>query len=130
MDDEDKASSKPKHKQIPLINELVFDESLPLKAPPRPRSMSTGIAKKQTESRVHGPEYDPDTRDLFGSTLSEATQSADDFRTGADRIVNDLVEEYSIEIIDRLRQELTTQLHSILDDLDVGAAGNDPVEDS
>lgn len=59
MDEED---NNPGNAQIPLINDLVFDESLPLKAPPKKRRPA--VLKRKSKSIPLG--YDPDTGDLFG----------------------------------------------------------------
>lgn len=103
--------------QIPLLQEFVFDSSLPLKPPPRPHRTST-----KRPIGDHGPYYDPETLDLFEDRESR-TQPSDEqhtereLRAGSSRMIDDLVEEYSAEISRRLRRELTEQLGSILDDL-------------
>ena len=120
MGDDDKESQDmPRREisQIPLLNDIVFDSSLPLKPPPRPRKPS----KKQPPSD-HGRDYDPGTLDLFetpGSRLQSLVENhtEKELRAGALRIVDELVEEYSAKITERLRAELTQQLGSILDDL-------------
>ena len=125
-DDDKKSRDAPRREisQIPLLNEIVFDSSLPLKAPPRPRRTST----KQPPGD-HGPDYDPGTLDLFeapGSRLRSVleNQTEEEFRAGASRMIDELVEEYSAEITQRLRAELTEQLGSILDDLTDTAKDN------
>ena len=118
-DDDKKSQDAPRREisQIPLLNEIVFDSSLPLKPPPRPRRTST----KQPPGD-HGPDYDPGTLDLFetpGSRLQSLVenQTEEELRAGASRMIDELVEEYSAEIMQRLRVELTEQLGSILEDL-------------
>ena len=95
--------------QIPLLHDIVYDTSLPLKAPPRPKRQARPLTSE------HGPEYDPDTLDLF-----KPNPTREEIRAEADQIIEELVEEYSREIIDRFREELTPQLHGLLDDLDTG----------
>ena len=121
MDDNDKKSGDEKSEirisQIPLLNDIIFDETLPLKAPPRPRRPKTSHGIQD-----HGPDYDPDTFDLFESPASGLQSFADgateeELRSGADQLIDELVEEFSAEINRRLRVELTEQLHSILEDL-------------
>ncbi len=94
--------------QIPLLHDIVYDESLPLRAPPKARQPR--IRRDHSE---HGPEYDPDTIDLFKT--HDPTSS---FRSETGQLVEDLVQEYSREIIVRLRDELTQQLNALLTDLD------------
>ena len=106
MSDDDK-----KPDQIPLLQDIVYDTSLPLKPPPRPRRPGTKEqARKSKAISEHGPEYDPDTLDLF-------KQRSADFQADASALVEEMVAEYSREIITRLRDELTSQLNQILDDL-------------
>jgi hypothetical protein len=136
MGDNDKGSQDTpgeKISQIPLLNEIVFDSTLPLKPPPQPRGSGT----KQPASN-HGPDYDPGTLDLFedrdsvsqSSTMNDTEQG---LRAGASRMVDALIEEYSAEITQRLRMELTEQLDAILGDLsDTGWPDdkhNDPESD-
>ncbi|HAK50451.1 MAG TPA: hypothetical protein DCM54_00885 [Gammaproteobacteria bacterium] len=93
-----------KDKQDPSqIHDVVFDPDLPLK-PPRELPL---------ENPDHGPDYDPDTIDLFDPVAS----AEEALRLGAEQVINDLVHEFSEEITQRLRAELTDQLKSILDDL-------------
>lgn len=116
-DGESKDSPRRAISQIPLLNEIVFDASLSLKPPPRPRRTST----KQPPGD-HGPRYDPETLDLFEDHRPSleslvANHTEKELRAGASKIIDELVEEYSVEITRRLRLELTEQLGSILDDL-------------
>jgi len=97
----------PKISQIPLLNDIVYDQDLPLRPPPKPR------ATRQTRDHNHGPDYDPDTMDLF-----DDVESPTDLRIEASRMVDELVDEYSEEILHRLREELTEQLTSLLGDLE------------
>lgn len=107
--------------QIPLIETLVFDASLPLKPPPRP-------ARNKDPGRTsYSPDYDPDTIDLFendpgepnisteASVASEPGQSAGHL---IDDLEDDLLDEHKQELGHRLRAELTEQLSAILEELD------------
>ncbi len=126
MGDEDKTSrDAPRREisQIPLLHEIVFDSSLPLKPPPRPRRTST----KQPPGD-HGPDYDPGTLDLFETPASRIqslveNQTEEELRAGASRMIDELVEEYSAEITRHLRAELIEQLASILNDLTDNSRG-------
>lgn len=117
MDDKDSQEEKTgKVSQIPLMRNLIFDEKAPLKAPPKPRRLKKPIHDD------HGPDYDPDTLDLFEEPSLRLLSYANDhteeeIRSGGDQLIDHLVEEYSIQIAQQLREELTDQLHSILDDL-------------
>ena len=86
------------------IHDVVFDPNLPVK---QPRDLPI-------EGPDHGPCYDPDTIDLFDPIAS--TEEA--LRLEAEQVIDDLVREFSTEITRRLREELTDQLKSILDDLE------------
>ncbi len=111
MDDDDTLKGREQGRevtQIPLLHDMVYDESLPLKPPPRPARV------RARPARDHGPGYDPETRDLFEPPESPAEA---ELRAGTEEIIESLVQEYSADLIDRLRAELTDQLHSILDDL-------------
>ena len=114
MEEED----KPGVTQIPLMEDLVYDSSLPLK-PPRRRP-----SKDAQPARInYSPNYDPDTIDLFEDDNGEPDIRLDDsiaaeLRQSTDHLIDDLVDEYTAEIGKRLRSELTEQLTSILDDLD------------
>ena len=114
MDEED----KPGITQIPLMEDLVYDASLPLK-PPR-RSPKKDVQPTRIN---YSPNYDPDTIDLFEDANVEPDIHLDDsiaaeLRQSADHLIDELVDEYTAEIGKRLRDELTEQLTSILDDLD------------
>jgi len=101
MDDKDKPEEDAE--DVPMLEDVVFDASLPLR-PPR---------QMPVEEVEHGPDYDPNTLDLFNPVAS-----ADEaLRLGAEQVINELVQEFSAEINLRLREELTLQLNSILDDL-------------
>ena len=111
MDDDE---NKPGITQIPLLHDLLYDASLPLRPPPRP----TGTKNKINYS----PDYDPDTLDLFkdeesGADLQLNESVADELRESAGQMIDDLVEEFSQELSHRLRGELTDQLASILKEL-------------
>ena len=114
MEEED----KPGVTQIPLMEDLVYDSSLPLKPPRRPP------AKRGPPARInYSPNYDPDTIDLFETDPGEPDIHLDEsitaeLRQSADHLIDELVDEYTTEIGKRLRAELTEQLSSILNDLD------------
>ncbi len=105
--------------QIPLLKDVVFDATRSPKTPKSP-------ARKKKPVGDHGPDYDPDTLDLFEepsarflSFVNDHTE--DEVRDGADKVIDELVEEYSVEITRRLRDELNEQLESILQDLNDGS---------
>ena len=101
MDDDEKKPGT----QVPLITDMVFGESLPLKPPSRPSSGK--------------PRYDPDTIDLFGDHPDGIDKAVtEELRQNADSMIDNLVSEYTAEIEQRLRQELTSQLVGILEHLD------------
>lgn len=103
MDEENK---KPGTSQIPLINDLIFDQSLPLRFP---RKKAPATSKTIVEERIP-PGYDPDTGDLFGEldkpgqTPGEAEQARGTARTG--------------EQSRRLCREVAGELESLLRSLD------------
>ncbi len=109
MDDEDKPGSK----QIPLLEDIVFDPEMALKPPPRPAA-----SRKVNYSSKN---YDPDTRDLFDIDEDDpdlGESIADELRQNADEFIDELVDEYAEELRRRLRAELTEQLTAILDHLE------------
>ena len=119
MDDKDNKSSgqnsNPEISQIPLLNEIVFDSSLPLRPP-------TKRTRTDRTDNDHGPDYDPDTLDLFEDPAARLQSlvekyTEEELRAGADQMIENLVPEYSIEITRRLRDELSGQLKAILEDL-------------
>ena len=105
--------------QVSLLNEMVFNSELPLKPPPKP-------TKKRLKRPLtdHGPDYDPETLDLF----DELPPQLEEPRADSSKVIDGLVEEYSEEISRCLREELTEQLGSILDELTQPA--KDDLEDS
>lgn len=111
MDDDEKKPST-----IPLLHDMVYDPSLPLRPPKRP-------SRPRAEKPSTPPGYDPDTIDLFGDVETPMDiddlddETIEEFRDSAEQMIDDLVEEYTEEISQRLRSELTDQLTSILDDL-------------
>lgn len=117
MDDKDNKSTgeEPGISQIPLLNEIVFESGMPLE-PPTIRTRT-----HQTDNE-HGPDYDPDTLDLFEDQAARLQSLAKKFteeelRAGADQMIENLVAEYSAEITRRLRDEFSDQLNAILEDL-------------
>jgi hypothetical protein len=106
--------------QIPLLDDVVFDTALPFPKPkPRPRL------------KPPADENAPRATDLFGGSpetaqsgpLSNHYEAEDvdettrQVRTRTDRVVEHLVAEYSHEIVERLRDELTAVLHDLKQDL-------------
>lgn len=122
QDDGEQGDIKPS--QIPLLDDVVFDSSLALK-PPRKKP------KRENYSLDLNPDP-PRVLDLFSgepAPLADAEETSDAgkaspapsaaeraesmMRAEATRMVDNLVQEYSQEIVRRLRDELT----SLLDDL-------------
>ncbi len=123
MDEKDDKSAEdnpePRISQIPLLSEIVFDPALPLRTPTRTKRP----IRRQVEND-HGPDYDPDTLDLFEDPATRLHSfikkyTEEELRAGADRVIEDIVQEYTAEITSRLRDELKDQLGAILDDLNV-----------
>jgi hypothetical protein len=118
MDDKNKTTgedSKSGAPKIPLLNEIVFDSDIP----PEPPILRTRTSEADNE---HGPDYDPDTLDLFekpAASLQSLVKkfTEEELRAGADQMIENLVAEYSAEITRRLRDELSGQLKVILEDL-------------
>jgi hypothetical protein len=112
--------------QIPLLNNIVFNTSLPLKPP-----------RKKVNPSLGPGEAAPRPTDLFGGTPETAADGplsaqyeAHDIdadrtkvKAQASRVVDSLVQEYSTEIVRRLKDELTTLLNDLdgdeLDDNDL-----------
>ena len=104
MDDDEKIPGA----QVPLITDMVFDESLRLNPAPRASSNKPRYA----------PDYDPDTIGLFGDHPDRIDKAVtEELRQNADSMIDNLVSEYTAEIGQRLRQELTSQLVRILEHL-------------
>ena len=105
MDDDKKKPGT----RVPLITDMVFGESLPLKPPSR---RSSGKSR-------YAPDYDPDTIDLFGDHPDGIDKAVtEELRQNVDSMIDNLVSEYAAKIEQRLRQELTSQLVGILGHLD------------
>lgn len=94
MDDED---NKPLM-QTELLHDVVFDSSLPLRAPPRPTSSG--------KRRGFSPDYDPDTIDLFDQVIESGNTSTEDIGP-----MN------PSPLAETLRTEITHDLGAILDEL-------------
>jgi hypothetical protein len=104
MDDDE---NKPGVTQIPLIQDLVFDPSLPLK-PPGKRS------HRSQKSGSYPPGYDPETVDLFEDIIDPVELADED---GRDTQAPDLTQETGnpkSEIEENLRVELSDELGTIL----------------
>ncbi len=107
--------------QIPLLDDIVDDGEV---QPPRRHKR----APRKRSARDHALNlHAPQTRDLFDTREQPEDVPGDDnvdhaaraeLRAKADRVVDDLVAEYSSEILSRLRAELTEQLHLVLRDLE------------
>ena len=117
MDEKDNKSTgdAPGISQIPLLNEIVFDTDMPLPPP----TIRTRTYRTDNE---HGPDYDPDTLDLFEDPAARLQSlvkkfTEEELRAGADQMIENLVAEFSAEITRRLRDELGDQLKAILEDL-------------
>ncbi|MFT7688243.1 MAG: hypothetical protein ACI9FB_003605 [Candidatus Azotimanducaceae bacterium] len=103
--------------QIPLLEDVIYNTSLPFPAQPRRRKLDV----------IEDPSKVPRVTDLFGGTPETATagpysasydaESIESARIKqqASQMIDTLVQEYSEEIVRRLRDELS----SILDDLDL-----------
>ena len=103
--------------QIPLIDDLVFDESLALRPPKKSKP------KPQSKKATYSPHSDPDTIDLFGDVSADSHEDdvegeIPDFDTTFDSIldVDPVVPEQESDNT-ALRDELTTELHGILETL-------------
>ncbi len=106
---------------IPLMHDMVFDQSLPLRPPKKTTQPRAKLASKAM------PGYDPDTIDLFADVLPpeehlQAVQAAQNENpispsptTGGD--ANESAQPEP-ELGYELRAELASQLHEILEDLD------------
>ena len=118
-EDQDKTADKTIEKtgQIPLLDEVVFNTSLPFPKPkPRPQKpelqeqnipRATDLFGGSPDTAVSGP-YAPTYE---AEDMDEATTK---LRQSTERVVDNLVAEYSQEIGSRLREELT----SLLEELD------------
>ena len=102
--------------QIPLLDDVVFNTELPF-----PRSAAK-TRKAKPERAVD--ENAPRPTDLFGGSpetaqsgplsADYAAKDMDELRNSTEEMVDNLVAEYSQQIVSRLRQELT----SLLEELD------------
>ena len=107
MDDDE---SKPGVTQIPLIHDLVFDASLPLKPP--------GMASKPSrKAGLYPPGYDPDTVDLFEDIVDGVELADEDDRDLREPDLPEDADNPKIEIEENLREELSNELGSILEHL-------------
>jgi hypothetical protein len=110
--------NKPGITQIPLIQDLVFDPSQPLKPPGKPSHPSKKPSRKPSHKRgPYPPGYDPDTVDLFEDLVDPVELTVED---GLDIHVPDLDREADnpkSEIGEHLRAELSDELGLILEHL-------------
>lgn len=118
---------KPSEKtgQIPLLDDVVYNTSLPF-AKPKPRPPKPELQAQNI----------PRATDLFGGSPDTAVegpmspqyeardmdQAAEKLRGSTEQMVDNLVAEYSQEIVSRLKQELT----SLLDELEDKPPQQDP----
>lgn len=125
--DSDSFDSQDKNQpaQIPLLDDVVYNTSLPFSKP-----------KPLPKAPLPVDENAPRATDLFGGSpdtaqsgpLSPNYQAEDvdattkAVRSRTDRVVDTLVAEYSTEIIERLRDELS----AVLDDLKLNDLKQDP----
>lgn len=105
--------------QIPLLDDVVFNTALPF---PKPK------ARQKVPPKID--QNAPRATDLFGGSPETAHlgplslhYKADDIdarttavRSRTDRVVDTLVAEYSTEIIERLRDELSAVLNDLKQD--------------
>ena len=108
MDDDE---NKPGVTQIPLIHDLVFDPSLPLK-PSGKRPWSSQSPFKKTGP--YPPGYDPDTVDLFKDIVSPAEFTNEDARDTQEPDVAQQAGNPTTELDENLRAELSDELNTIL----------------
>ncbi len=124
MDDENKPGTT-----IPLLHDMVYDPSLPLRPPKRPKRPRSESKQKP----LTPPGYDPDTIDLFGDVGVDVPLSDNNAETQfVDQIPEDISadmpgamdepSEATAEVADdymdqTLRDELADELNAILDDL-------------
>lgn len=108
LDNEDNKSGAT---QIPLISDLIFDETLPLRSP---RKTSTGGAKRKiADPRKIPPGYDPDTGDLFGEFADALTDCEE-----PDLVTAEFEDPSGIEALsEALREEIKGELEALLQSL-------------
>ena len=111
--------------QIPLLDDVVYNTSLPFAKPkpqPRPATPMEENAPRPTD--LFGGSPDTATTGPFsaGYDAEDMDAVASRLRNGTERVVDNLVAEYSQEIVGRLRKELTTLLDELND--------NEPKPDS
>ena len=107
MDDE----KKPGVTQIPLIHDLVFDPSTPLKSPGKQPKISQSSSKRTGR---YPPGYDPDTVDLFKDIVGPVYfLNENDWDTQKPNIVDAAVNP-TTELDENLRTELSDELNTIL----------------
>lgn len=109
MDDDENKSGVT---QIPLIQDLVFDPSQPLKPPDKRSKPSQNPSRK---SGSYPPGYDPDTADLFEDIVGPADPV--EAMDVPDTREPDLTQEAGnpkSEIEENLRAELSDELDAIL----------------
>ena len=114
--DSDSDGEKQHPAQIPLLEDVIYNTSLPF--PRHPRRKKSDLTKQVKP---------PMTTDLFGGSPQTATSGPYSANYEAEslisakvkehtsQVLDSLVQEYSEEIVRRLRDELST----LLDDLDI-----------
>ncbi|MBD3647437.1 MAG: hypothetical protein HUJ31_08320 [Pseudomonadales bacterium] len=96
------------------------DEPQPANAEEENRPPETPMAPEKAATRQDDDQLEP-VRYARAEPDTEppAPDTRDILKARADRMVEDLVAEYSSEIIGRLKSELTERLYAILEDLDI-----------
>ena len=110
--------NKPGVTQIPLIQDLVFDPSQPLKPPgKRAGSGKKPYPKLSRKSGHYPPGYDPDTVDLFEDILDPVELQDEDSPNIHVPDPGQEADHRKSEIEENLRAELSNELGSILEHL-------------
>lgn len=100
--------------QIPLLDDVVFDTALPFPKPrPRLKPPADKNAPRATDLFGGSPETaqsGPLSNHYKAEDVNETTRQV---RTRTDRVVEHPLAEYSQEIVERLRDELTAVLQDL-----------------
>ena len=107
MDDE----KKPGVTQIPLIQDLAFDPSTPLKPPCKLPKRSQSSSKRKS---LYPPGYDPDTVDLFKDIVGPVYFLNENDRDTQKPNIGDAAVNPTTELDENLRTELSDELNTIL----------------
>ena len=110
----DNDENKPGVTQIPLIHDLAFDQSRPLKpSGKRPRS-SQSPSKK---TGPYPPGYDPDTAELFQDIVDPVVFAREDVPDAQKSDVAQKADSPTTKLDENLRAELSDELSTILEHL-------------